>query len=121
PLTASASKLSVLRKSIDEAVQATQIHARASDKAKKDMAVGSRTIRTLFHEANLISLSPTLVFDAASIGPAVPGKPSTRYGVGGGARFTILSTLRLTFGYAVNLQRQAGEGPGALFASMEIL
>ena len=66
-------------------------------------------------------MSPVFVFDAATVGPAQPGMPVWRYGVGGGVRFTVLSSVRFTLGYAVNVGRRAGEGPGALFAGLDIL
>jgi hypothetical protein len=121
PLIALANRLDDLRKSINAAVASTDVFVRARTQAEKDMVLADRTVHTLFHETNLISFSPVVMFDAAVIGPSVPGSPSLRYGLGGGGRVTILSTLRLTVGYSANMNRQPNEGPGALFASMEVL
>jgi hypothetical protein len=121
PLLQSAQRLDGLRQRIDTLVQSTGTFQRAFDKATEDLALAERTLHTLFHEVNLISVSPVFIFDAGAIGPSAPGLSALRYGIGGGARLTVASTVRLTLGYAVNANRGANEGRGALFASLEVL
>ena len=121
PLLQSAQRLDGLRQRIDTVVQSTGTFQRAFDKAADGLALAESTLHTLFHEVNLISISPVFIFDAGAIGPSAPGLSPLRYGIGGGARLTIASTVRFTLGYAVNANRGANEGPGALFASLEVL
>jgi hypothetical protein len=90
----------------------------AARKAKADMAFVSRTLNTLFHDVNLISISPVVVFDIAQIGPTGPGIPGTRYGPGGGVRLELASAVHFTLGYARNVGAGPGEGSGAIFFSM---
>lgn len=121
PLLQSAQRLDGLRQKIDAVVQSTGTFQRAVDKATEDLVLAERTIHTLFHEVNLISVGPVFVFDTGAIGPSAPGLSTLRYGIGGGARVTIASTVRFTLGYAVNANRGTNEGRGALFASLEVL
>ena len=109
------------RMSIESVVQSTDTWKRALRRANEDVALGQRTIHTLFHEVNLFSVSPVLVFDIAAT--AAPSMPFTKnYGIGGGARVTLASTVRFTAGYAANVwRRQPHDSKGALFASLELL
>lgn len=83
------------------------------------MAFVHRTLETLIKEVNIYSISPVAVFDVAHIGPATGGLGGTRYGPGGGIRFWLVSTFNFTLGYAWNPQHRPGEGPGAIFFSLE--
>ncbi len=120
-LNSAADRLDAHRRNIEEIVESTDTYRRAAAKAAVDLALGKRTIDTLFHEVNLFSISPVFVFDAGQISPVVSGEPARRYCVGGGLRLTLASTVRFTAGYAVNANRQPHEGRGALFASLDIL
>ena len=91
----------------------------ANRKATQDMAFVHRTLDTLIKEVNIYSISPVVVFDVAHIGPATSGLGGTRYGPGGGIRFGLASTVNFTLGYAWNPQHRPGEGPGAIFFSLE--
>jgi hypothetical protein len=120
-LLAAATQLSELRQQIEAAIAATGAYQRGLAQATRDMRIGARTVHTLFREANLVSVSPVAAFDVASL-QAGSGAPSLRHeSVGGGLRFTIVSTVQVTLGYSVNLQHQQTEGRGALFGSLEIL
>jgi hypothetical protein len=93
--------------------------AAAAKKAATDMAYVRRTLDIILKELNIASVSPVFVFDVARIGPATSGPYSgTRYGVGGGLRFSLLNTVNFTGGYAWNPGRRVGEEPGAVFFSI---
>ncbi len=96
-----------------------QIDQAAAEKnAKADMAFTRRTLRTLFHDVDIYSVSPVFVFDIARLGPRRGGFGGTRYGPGAGVRFELASTAHFTLGYAWNTAAGAGEGKGAVFFSL---
>lgn len=120
-LARGAAALGESRARIERVIEGTDTFRRAAARAGADMALAERTIRTLFHEVNLYSVSPVFAFDAAQIGPRVAGVQARRYGVGGGVRVSIASTLNLTIGYAVNVDRRVGEPRGALFTALDVV
>jgi hypothetical protein len=92
----------------------------AAQKAANDIAFVKRTLNTLFKDLNIFSVGPVAVFDAASIGPARGGLGGNRIGPGGGIRLELASYVNFTLGYAWNVDRQPGEGKGALFFSIGV-
>jgi hypothetical protein len=92
----------------------------AAKKAANDIAFVNRTLNTLFRDLNIFSVSPVVVFDTASIGPAKAGLGGARIGPGGGIRLELVSYVNFTLGYAWNVNRQPGEGKGALFFSIDV-
>lgn len=92
----------------------------AAQKALNDIAFVNRTLNTLFKDLNIFSVSPVAVFDAAWIGPAKGVLGGNRIGPGAGVRFELASYVNFTMGYAWNVNRQPGEGKGALFFSIGI-
>jgi hypothetical protein len=92
----------------------------AAQKAANDIAFVNRTLNTLFKDLNIFSVSPVAVFDTAWIGPAKGALGGNRIGPGGGIRLELASYVNFTFGYAWNVNRQPGEGKGALFFSMGV-
>jgi hypothetical protein len=94
--------------------------AAAKQKASNDIAFVNRTIKTLLREFNVYSIAPVAIFDAASIGPAKGKFGGTRIGPGGGIRLEIASYVNFTLGYAWNVNRQPGEGQGALFFNIGV-
>jgi len=96
-----------------------RIQPAAKIKATADTAFVRRTIRTLMNDMNVFSISPVVVFDVARIGPASSGM-GMRYGPGGGVRLSVASYVNFTVGYAWNVGRRPGEGPGALFVTIGI-
>jgi hypothetical protein len=92
----------------------------AAQKAANDIAFVKRTLNTLFKDLNIFSVGPVAVFDAASIGPARGGLGGSRIGPGGGIRLELASSVNFTLGYAWNVNRQPGEGKGALFVSIGV-
>ena len=91
--------------------------AAASKQAASEMSYVKRTLDSILYELNFLSFGPALMFDVAHLGPA-DAKLGTRYAVGGGLRFTLVSHVDFTIGYAANPKRLAGERPGAFFFSM---
>jgi hypothetical protein len=89
----------------------------ASKQAESEMSYVKRALNSILYEMNFLSVGPTLMFDVAHIGPA-GSTLGTRYGIGGGLRFTLISHVDFTIGYAANPKRVAGEAPGAFFFSM---
>jgi len=71
-----------------------------------------RVIRELLHEANLISLSPVAVVDAARSWQSGLPAGDVRYACGGGLRLTVVN-LDLTATCAWTIGRKPGEGAGA--------
>jgi hypothetical protein len=92
----------------------------AAQKAANDIVFVKRTLNTLFKDLNIFSVSPVVVFDRASIGPAKGTLGGTRIGPGGGVRFEVVSYVNFTLGYAWNVNRHAGECKGALFFSIDV-
>ena len=89
----------------------------AAKQSESEMSYVKRTLNSILYEMNFLSLGPILIFDVAHLGPA-GSKLGTRYGIGGGLRFTLVSHVDFTMGYAANPKRIAGERPGAFFFSM---
>jgi hypothetical protein len=96
--------------------------AAADMKASRDMAFVDQTVNTLLDQMNYIAISPIAIFDVARIGPQTSDAGGGfRYGIGGGVRFTVLDTIRLDAGYAVNPDPKPWEGRGAAFFSLEVI
>ena len=91
----------------------------AETKAKNDLAYVRRTLDIITKQMTITSISPVFVFDVARMSPQAGGiSAGNRYGVGGGVRFTLVSTVSFTAGYAVNVRARPGEGAGAFFFSL---
>ena len=93
---------------------------KAEKKAKDEMAFTRRTLNTLFHDVNIYSISPVIVFDMARIGPRNGAFAGTRYGPGAGVRFELATTAHFTFGYAWNVKQGPGEGRGNIFFAIGV-
>ncbi len=92
----------------------------AQKRAAADMAFTRRTLKTLFNDVNIYSLSPVVVFDVARIGPRTGSLGGTRYGPGAGIRLELATTAHFTLGYAWNVKGAPGEGRGNVFFSIGI-
>ena len=91
----------------------------ATKKAEMDMVFVKRTLNIILNDLNIASVSPLFIFDVAHVGPKASGPFSgTRYGVGGGIRFSLVNMVNFSGGYAVNPSRRPGEPPGAVFFSL---
>jgi len=94
---------------------------RAKTMAARDMVFPRDVVRSIFHELNVWSLGPALMFDGARIDLGGPtGESATRYALGAGSRFTLASTFHLTAGYVWNLNRDGGEPRGAPFFTIDL-
>jgi hypothetical protein len=90
----------------------------ANRKASADMSYVRRTLDIILKEMNIASLSPVVAFDVAHLGPGSSiAYGGTRYGVGAGIRFSLVSTASITIGYSRNPNPRPGEGSGAFFFS----
>ncbi len=85
----------------------------AEMEAEAEIKPAKRIINTLMDDLNLVAVSPVAIFDAARIGG------TSHYSTGGGVRFSLVSTVSFTIGWAWNLSRKPGDGPGAIFFSTE--
>lgn len=86
----------------------------AAARASADTGYAGRAISLIMDQLNMTSISPVGVFDVMHLGPATSSEAGgTRYGVGGGVRLTLASTVSFTATYAVNPHRQSGESSGA--------
>jgi len=124
--TIAADHFKAVRKQLDQARQALVTHwqtlnpaaarQRADARANKDFAVAERPLDTFLYQLNIYSVAPVAVFDVARVWPSGVG---TRYALGGGMRLSLVS-VNFTVGYAANLSRLPGEGPGALFFKLDV-
>jgi len=73
----------------------------ASKQAESEMSYVKRILNSILYEMNFLSLGPFFMFDVAHLGPA-DAKLGTRYGIGGGLRFTLVSQVDFNIGYAAN-------------------
>ncbi len=104
------------REPLQKAIQSVDTE-RPKELARKDMSKARKVLDTVMYELNAYSVAPVAVFDVARVWPAEIG---TRYAAGGGVRFSLVN-LNLTVGYAANPKRRTGEGPGALFLTLEVM
>lgn len=92
---------------------------RAGDRAAADVRYTERALGVITREMNVTSISPVFVFDVARIGPGGGSSDSgNRYAIGGGIRFTLVSTVSITATYAANPRKRPGERSGAFVFSL---
>jgi hypothetical protein len=85
----------------------------AETKAEDSLKFPNHVLSELLNDLNLYSISPTLLLDAAHLGPQPStGGTGTRYGVGPAIRFGSIN-VDFTVGYSFNVQERAGEPRGA--------
>jgi hypothetical protein len=88
----------------------------ANLRAERDYSVAERVLNSFLYQLNLLSVAPVGILDVARVWPASVG---TRYAAGGGVRLSLVNA-NFTLGYAFNVQKRPGEGPGALFLSLDV-
>jgi hypothetical protein len=93
----------------------------ATRRAASDMKFARHVLNRFFNEINIASISPVVLFDAARIGPRNTGESPFRYGIGGGIRFTLVSTVRFTVAYSANPNPRPNERHGAFVVSMNLV
>jgi hypothetical protein len=99
--------------------------AASTDKARREskeiLDYSGNLVRRIAKEQNLIAVGPVFMLDAARIaerGQSLGDAP-TRYGVGAGARLSLVS-LDLTIGYSFNIMRRINEPRGAFVFSLNV-
>jgi hypothetical protein len=84
--------------------------------AEDTLAPAHRFINVFLHELNIYSIAPVALVDVARVWPGATG---TRYGLGGGLRFSLV-TANFTVAYAMNANRSDSENAGALFFNLDV-
>ena len=108
-----------ISKNIRSAYSKVRVPA-AETKANETISYASRVLGVFFREANLVAVSPVLMFDAARLRVAnEPDSNRFRYGIGGGVRFSLIN-VDFTAGYSINPNRRLNEPRGALVLRMDI-
>lgn len=92
----------------------------ARQNAVAQMAFTRRTLKTLFNDVNIYSVSPVVVFDVARLSRQRGGIGGIRYGPGLGLRLEFASIAHLTSGYAWNVRRGPGERRGTIFFAIGV-
>jgi hypothetical protein len=87
----------------------------AQAKAEKELKSINSILGFLADRANLISVKPLLLFDAARIYAASIPSGHTRYGVGGGIQLTVV-IAKFEAGYMTGIRRYPGDPPGNFVA-----
>ena len=93
---------------------------KAEEKANETVTYVGRVLEVFFREANLVAVSPVVMFDAARL--RVRDAPDTdrfRYGIGAGMRFSLIN-VDFTAGYSFNPNRRPTEPRGAFVLRMDI-
>lgn len=104
-------KLEILDRS-SRAIEAKQM-------AKRDLIYPRHVLDYLIREANLFSLSPILIFDAARVRQVGVPNAGSRYGVGGGLKFTFIG-LDVRGGYVWSPNPGLGEQKGAFLFRFDV-
>jgi len=86
--------------------------------AASDMKYADKALDVILRQLNVTSVSPVFLFDVANLRPAGGHYAGTQYAIGGGVRFTLLSTVSLTATYAVNPHARAGAASSAFVVSL---
>jgi hypothetical protein len=85
----------------------------AEAKADESLKFPNHVVSELLDAVNLYSISPTLLFDAARLGPQPSnGGTGPRYGIGPAIAFGLIN-VDFTVGYSFNVQEKPGEPRGA--------
>ncbi len=121
-LTALAQQIEMVRKKMQtdyETLKQSSVYQAVEAQAARDLVYPGRVLNDLLYEANLIAVSPVLIFDAARLEQRGLKVAATRYALGGGVRLSLVS-FDATVGYAWNLHRKPWEGRGALVFTMGV-
>lgn len=113
-------QLRASRQGIADAISQIDV-VKSRARAKDDMVFARQSVGIVLDELNAVSVGPVVIFDVARLAQATPTPlAQTRYGLGGGVRLSLASTLHFDAGYTWNVNRAAGERRGAAFAALEI-
>lgn len=83
----------------------------AADKARREFKSINSALNFLVDQANIYSLKPLFMFDAARINGAGDFDGRTRYGVGGGLQLTLV-VAKFEAGYIHTVRRTLGDDRG---------
>jgi hypothetical protein len=101
----------------------TAVHSssakKAEERAKRDMVYSRRVVGEVFDTANLVAVSPVVMFDAGQIWESRQGGTGIRYGLGPGIKVSLFA-LDFTAGYSWNVHRRPGEGGGAFVVNLVV-
>jgi hypothetical protein len=84
--------------------------------AKATLAPAHNVLDVFLHQLNAYSLAPVGIVDVARILPSVA---DTRYGVGGGLRFSLIN-VNVSAAYVFNVHPVGQEGHGAVFFKLDV-
>ena len=118
-LDADVSEALIIQKNVKAAYGKLRVPT-AEAKANETVTYVGRVLEVFFREANLVAVSPVVMFDAARL--RVLDAPDTnrfRYGIGAGMRFTLIN-VDFTAGYSFNPNRRLAEPRGAFVLRMDI-
>ena len=83
----------------------------AKAKAEAELKSINSILGFLADKANLVSVKPLLLFDAARLYSAGPFGTGVRYGAGGGFQLTVV-VAKFEVGYVYGVKRFPGDPPG---------
>lgn len=89
----------------------------AKAKAESELKSINSILGFLADKANLISVKPLFLFDAARLYANGGNGTGVRYGVGGGFQFTVV-VAKFEAGYVYGLERFPGDPPGSFVARL---
>ncbi|HEX5885998.1 MAG TPA: hypothetical protein VFY67_15750, partial [Pyrinomonadaceae bacterium] len=118
-LDADVSEAVMIQKNVKAAYGKLRV-PKAEAKANETVTYVGRVLEVFFREANLVAVSPVVMFDAARL--RVLDAPDTkrfRYGIGAGMRFSLIN-VDFTAGYSFNPNRRPIEPRGAFVLRMDI-
>ena len=80
------------------------------------LAPAHNVLDVFLHQLNASSIAPVGIVDVARISPSAA---DTRYGVGGGLRFSLIN-VNVSAAYVFNVHPVAQEGHGAVFFKLDV-
>jgi hypothetical protein len=93
----------------------------AEAKADADLKFAFTAMDTFINDVNAVAIGPVVALDAARLGPQLESAAGgTRYGVGIGARLSIVNVLHLTVLYSWNPSPRPWESRGAWLMSLTL-
>lgn len=118
-LDADVSEALIIQKNVKAAYGKLRV-PKAEATANETVTYVGRVLQVFFREANLVAVSPVVMFDAARLRVRdVPDTKRFRYGLGAGMRFSLIN-VDFTAGYSFNPNRRLTEPRGAFVLRMDI-
>jgi hypothetical protein len=101
-----------------QALEHSAAARQADELANREIRYSRRILNQLFHEVNLVGVSPVVFADTGQIWQSGAGS-GLRYSLGWGIKLTLVS-LELTGGYSWNIRRKPWEQSGAWVFSFDL-